>query len=325
MAPTLLRPPVLAAWGAGVDSTAMLIELVARGEPVDQVLFADVGAEKAETLAFVPVFRAWLASHGVPSEVVRYAPKNFKNWPPYRTLTENLLTNGTLPGIAFGRGTCAQKWKAAPQHAWAKAWPLAQGAWASGNKVVKLIGYDAGPADDRRYRVASAIDDPLYEHRYPLREWGWTRDDSIARIRRAGLPVPVKSACFFCTAARPDEVRGLPRTQLRQIVLIEARARPRLRTVEGLWRQEVKGARGAETRPGSMTAFIRQEGLLEAAEIEAIVEDAPRSLTRWQAAVAEVADRPEMRRWVTVFDAFAGRTAALDAAPGLYDGLERRP
>lgn len=97
------RSPVLAAWGAGVDSTAMLIELIARREPVDQVLFADVGAEKAETLAFVPVFRAWLADHGVASEVVRYAPKNFKNWPPYRTLTENLLTNGTLPGIAFGR------------------------------------------------------------------------------------------------------------------------------------------------------------------------------------------------------------------------------
>ena len=46
-----LRSPVLAAWGAGVDSTAMLIELIDRGEPVDQVLFADVGAEKAETLA----------------------------------------------------------------------------------------------------------------------------------------------------------------------------------------------------------------------------------------------------------------------------------
>ncbi|PNB46055.1 hypothetical protein C1X29_28685, partial [Pseudomonas sp. GW456-12-10-14-LB2] len=87
-----------------------------------QVLFADVGTEKAETLAFVPLFRAWLADHGVPSEVVRYQPKNFKNWPPYRTLTENLLTNGALPGIAFGRGTCSQKWKAAPQHAWAQAW-----------------------------------------------------------------------------------------------------------------------------------------------------------------------------------------------------------
>jgi len=304
----------------------MLIELVSRREPVDQVLFADVGAEKAETLAFVPLFRDWLAARGVPSEIVRYRPKNFKNWPPYRTLTENLLTNATLPGIAFGRGTCSQKWKAAPQHAWARAWPPAREAWAAGRKVIKLIGYDAGPADDRRYRVASALDDPFYEHRYPLREWGWTRTDSIARIERAGLPVPVKSACFFCTAARPDEVRALPVEQLRQIVLIEARAAPRLRTIDGLWRKPVKGARGAQPRPGAMTAFIRAEGLLEEAEIDAIIDAAPRSLTRWQAAVAERPDeRPELRRWLTVFDGFAGRVGQMDAAPGLYAGLEAQP
>jgi hypothetical protein len=35
------RQPVLVAWGAGVDSTSMIIELVARGEPIDHVLFAD--------------------------------------------------------------------------------------------------------------------------------------------------------------------------------------------------------------------------------------------------------------------------------------------
>lgn len=326
MVPLTDRAPVLAAWGAGVDSTAMLVELVECGEPVDQVLFADVGAEKRETLAFVPVFRAWLAERGVPSAIVRYSPKNFKNWPAYRTLTENLLTNGTLPGIAFGRGTCSQKWKAAPQHAWARAWPPAIAAWAAGRRVVKLIGYDASPADDRRYRAVQNLDDPLYEHRYPLREWGWRRDDCARRISAAGLPVPPKSACFYCTAARPAEVRGLPRAQLRQIVLIEARAKPRLRNVEGLWRQTVKGARGATPRPGSMTEFIRQEALLDPAEIEAIVALAPRSLLRWQAAVAESeGDRPEMARWMTVFDAFAGDTGDMDAAPGLYAGLERRP
>ena len=43
-----------------------------------------------------------------------------------------------------------------------------------------------------------------------------------------------------------------------------------------------------------------------------------------QHALFDAADRPEMRRWLTVFDAFAGRTAGLDAAPGLYDGLESR-
>lgn len=144
------RPPVLAAWGAGVDSTAMLIELVERGETIDHVLFADTGAEKPATYAFVPVFIAWLEARQVPVSVVRYEPKSFKNFPPYRTLDENCFTNGTLPSISFGFSSCSQKWKIAPQNAWADSWEPARRAWAGGGKVVKLIGYDCSPADLKR-------------------------------------------------------------------------------------------------------------------------------------------------------------------------------
>lgn len=314
------RPPVLAAWGAGVDSTAMLVELVSRGEAIDQVLFADTGAEKPDTYAFIPIFRRWLERRGVASEVVRYRPTRFKNWPPYHTLTENLLTNGTLPSIAFGRGTCSLKWKVAPQHAWAKTWAPAQAAWARGDKVVKLIGFDCGGADDRRYAEAAKLDDPLYTHRYPLREWGWTRADCAARIEHAGLPLPPKSACFFCTASRPEEVRALPQAQLRQTELIEARARPRLRKVEGLWRTAVAGRRGATARPGSMTVFIRNEGLLAEAEIEAITSAAPAALVRWQAEAAQrpLEQRPQMRQWLQLFDQTSGAAWRPQGAPALY-------
>jgi hypothetical protein len=88
----------MAAWGAGVDSTAMLIELITRVETVDVALFANTGGERPETYAFIPIFTKWLADRGVPFVEVRYEPKAFKNWPPYRTLEENCLTNGTLPG-----------------------------------------------------------------------------------------------------------------------------------------------------------------------------------------------------------------------------------
>lgn len=319
------RTPVLAAWGAGLDSTAMLVELVSRGEPVDQVLFADTGAEKPETYAFIPLFRRWLQERGVPSEVVRYRPSNFKNWPPYRTLTENLLTNGTLPSIAFGRGTCSQKWKVAPQHAWAKGWPPAKAAWARGEKVIKLIGFDCSRADDRRYAEAARRDDPLYHHRYPLREWGWTRADCAARIARAGLPQPPKSACFFCTASRPDEVRALPKAQLRLIVLIEARAKPRLRNVDGLWRRPVMGRRGSAARPGSMTGFIRSEGLLPPAEVEAIETLAPEALVRWQDRAADrpAEHRPELRKWLQLFEAVAGELWRLEEGDRLYEHARR--
>lgn len=306
------RCPVLAAWGAGVDSTAMLIELVARGEPTDAVLMADTGSERPETEAYVPIFRAWLDDHGVENHMVRYEPHRFKHWPPYRSLLENLLTNGTLPSISFNRHSCSQKWKIAPQDRWAERWPMAQAAWARGDRVVKLIGYDCSPADNRRYAHREGYHDPRFVFRYPLREWGWTRSDCIARIEAAGLPVPVKSSCFFCAAMKPEEVRSLPAEYLRLIVLIEARASPRLRTVEGLWRKAVKGNMGAQARPGSMTAFIRQEALLPEAEIDAIISTAHADLLDFQRAAARspIEDRASMEEWLARFHAGALRLAA---------------
>jgi hypothetical protein len=85
-----------------------------------------------------------------PVTVVRYEPKNFKNYPPYSTLEQNCLSNATLPSKAFGFGSCSQKWKASPQDAWTKKWRPALDAWAAGLKVQKLIGYDCSPQDSRR-------------------------------------------------------------------------------------------------------------------------------------------------------------------------------
>src|SRR3546814_1634578 len=78
---------------------------------------------------------------------------------------------------------------------------------------------------------------------------------------RSGLPVPPKSSCFFCPAMRPHEVDALSKDELRTIVLMEARAKPRLRTIDGLWRKPVLGRGSATPRPGNITAYIRQQGL----------------------------------------------------------------
>ncbi|ABQ71361.1 hypothetical protein Swit_5253 (plasmid) [Rhizorhabdus wittichii RW1] len=293
------RAPVILAYGIGVDSTALLIELHARGETPDLVLTADPGAEKPDTYEYQTMMAAWMASRGIPYEVVAYRPKRFKHYPPYATILTNLLANATLPSISLGRHSCSLKWKVAPQDAFLKQWPPAKAAWAAGRKVVRLIGYDASPADARRYRHAAGIDDPLFECRYPLRDWGWTRARCEARIAQAGLPVPPKSSCFFCGAIEPDEVRALPAWCLRLIVLIEARAAPRLHTVEGLWR------RSTRTRPGRITDFIRAEKLLPQAEISEILRTAPTDLLRFQdaAALVPVSERPTMEQWLADFTA----------------------
>ena len=300
--------PVVAAWGVGVDSTAMLVELVESGDAPDLVLFADTGNERATTYAFLPIFARWLAMHGIQVKVVRYQAKRFKHYPPYRTLGENCLTNGTLPSIAFGRKSCSQKWKISPQNSYVQNWEVAREWWAEGGRVTKLIGYDCSPADLKRYAEAEGYDDPLYTYRYPLRELGWERKDCVARIQRAGLPVPTKSACYFCTATKPAELHTYPQEHLRTIVLMEARAYPRLQTVEGLWRTSIKGHRGATPRPGRMSEYIAMQGILPEGEVERIWKLAPVHLIKWQQAFATGQHTGEMKEWLELFE----RASAFD-------------
>ena len=272
--------PLVVAYGLGVDSTAMLIGLVERGERPDAILFADVGAEKDETYAYLPIIDAYLERAGFPTvTVVRYAPQNFKHYPPYATLEQNCLTNGTLPSEAFGFGSCSQKWKAAPQKKWLEQWAPARETWARGEKVLRAIGFDASCADQKRRYRAETIVDERYEYVYPLQAWGWTREICMQKIAAAGLPVPPKSSCFFCPNMTPAEVRELPADKLRRIVFMEARAKPRLEKIEGLWRNGVKGKKDpAKKRPGRMTDFIRAERLLPVAEVLKIEAEAPAEL-----------------------------------------------
>ena len=101
------RGPTVLAYGVGVDSTAILVELEARGSLPDLVLTADTGTEKPETYEYQAMIAAWMAQRGIPYEVVRYVPKRFKHWPPYFSLLENVLTNATLPSISMGRHSCS--------------------------------------------------------------------------------------------------------------------------------------------------------------------------------------------------------------------------
>lgn len=313
-------PPVVVAYGGGVDSTAMLIELVERGERIDIVLFADTGSEKPETYLFVWLFSQWLADRGVRLVVVRYEPQRFKHWPPYRSLDENCFTNGTLPSISFGRHSCSLKWKVEPQDRWLETWEPAVACWAAGGKVVKLIGYDAGPADTKRFAHAVGQEDARFDYRYPLREWGWDREACKARIAAAGLPIPAKSACFMCGASKPWEIDALPVAQLRRIVLMEARAKPRLRNVEGLWRKAVQGKNGATPRPGAMTDYIRERGLLPLEELEEIVAMAPAALVRFQDAEGRfpLHQRAELGAWLKLFDARDAGVFDVSADRQLY-------
>lgn len=124
--------PLVVYYGMGRDSTALLVGLQQRGVRPDAILFADVGAERQATYDFLPVINDWLARVGFPLvTVVRYKPKNYKHWPPYHSLEENILTNIAMPSIACGGHSCSSKWKIEPQNAWLEKWPGRRGHGAS--------------------------------------------------------------------------------------------------------------------------------------------------------------------------------------------------
>lgn len=259
-----VREPLVVSYGLGVDSTAMLIGLHARGIRPDLILFADTGSEKDSTYEYLPVINGWLRSVGWPEvTVVRYEPNpnRLKHWPAYDSLESNCTSNGTLPSLAFGfhRKSCSLKWKAGPMDSYVKKWAPAIEAFRAGKKVRRLIGYDDSPADRRRFAKVKDKNHELWSFEYPLIEWGWTRDRCKEVIAAAGLPVPPKSACYFCPATKAAELHELKETYLRRIVAMEARAEPNNTAINGLW-----------GKGDSMTDYIRDNGLLAAHEIDRI-------------------------------------------------------
>lgn len=210
--------------GGGVDSTAMLIGMVKRFEPVHLILFSDTGGEKNHTYSYLHTFSDWLQQHGYPP-IIQLLPRR-------KTLEQDCLDRNALPSIAYGFKTCSQRFKTQPQEVFLNNWKPAIDEWKAGAKVTKLIGYDA----DEAHR-AKDFSDKKYTVRYPLIEWNWGRDEAIKAIKDAGLPVPGKSACFFCPSSKKAEILQLklqyPQLAQRAIAMEE---NAELTTVKGLGR-----------------------------------------------------------------------------------------
>ncbi len=89
--------------------------------------------------------------------------------------------------------------------------------------MLKFIGFDA--TEDHRVKggggtyatkginICPRPELPNYQDRYsieyPLRHFGMDRAACIAEIQSVGLPVPPKSACFFCPAMKEVEILQL--------------------------------------------------------------------------------------------------------------------
>ena len=192
---------IAVAYGGGTNSTAMLVGMKNTGIRPDYITFADTGAEKPHTYEHIKVMQEWLESVGFPPIItVHKVDKNGDRL----TLEQNCLKKKMLPSIAYGFKTCSKKYKIQPQDKYFNNLPETKKVFKEGGKITKYIGYDA----DEPHR-AKIMDDKKYRYKYPLIEWGWGRDECIEAIKAEGLPLPHKSACFFCPASKQYEIKNL--------------------------------------------------------------------------------------------------------------------
>lgn len=227
--------PLIVGFGGGVNSMAALVLLRRAGIRPDLVSFADTGGEKPETYAYLSVVSEWLARAGFPELVV------VKNESPVSgdaTLEASCVRRQTLPSRAFGYSSCAMRWKVEPQDKFLNHWPPAVAAWVAGKKPIKVLGYDGG-----EQRRASITETTKLRFWYPLLDERIDREGCVELLRSEQLPLPPKSACFFCPSSTKTEVLALRREHpdlFARAVAMEAGAaaneKDPLRDVKGLGR-----------------------------------------------------------------------------------------
>lgn len=202
-------------YGGGVQSTALLV-LAATGQIEPRpFLFANVGedSETWRTLDYVwTVAMPYAAGHGIGLLELQRRWSRGERAGRVQTLRARMMrpSSRSLPiPVRMANGapntrSCTASFKVEVIGRLLQSW----GATAEHPAEVAL-----GISTDEIQRAHPGID-PLapYQRRvYPLLDLGLSRVDCRAIIAGAGLPVPAKSACYFCPYHDTESWRRLKR------------------------------------------------------------------------------------------------------------------
>lgn len=186
---------IAVSFGAGVNSTAILIGFHEMNVIPDLITFADTGAELPHTYEHRDKVNEWLKTIGFP-EITNVKYKR-------ETLEDNCHRVGCLPSLAYGYKKCSQKFKVGPQNQFFNSHKPAKDIWKNGDKIVKCLGFDF----DEWHRLKE-MDDKKYEYYYPLVDWHWNRKRCEEKVVEYGFKA-MKSSCYFCPAMNKHEVINL--------------------------------------------------------------------------------------------------------------------
>jgi hypothetical protein len=186
--------------GGGVQSSALVVLAGTGRIEADAAVFANTGddSEAPWTLNYVrDVLTPWAADHGIPIVEVgamRHGePETLAG--RIRDTSRALIPIPVRLGSgAPGNRTCTKDFKVIPIARWLRA----QGA-SKDNPATVHIGFST----DEVVRVGRRPSNPYEILSYPLLDLDLSRADCQHLIASTGLPVPRKSACYFCPYSSP--------------------------------------------------------------------------------------------------------------------------
>jgi len=167
----------IVSYGGGQNSTAMIIEMVARKMPINEIIFCDVGNEMPETYTFLKEFEDWCSKKGLKFTQIESNLGTIKDY---------YLEKKLIPYRMFRH--CTDKFKVRPMNDYIK-------------KVYGIktpINMFMGIANDEKHRSEKIRGRKQFTHLFPLIEWELDRLGCVEIIKKEGLSVPVKSGCYFC-------------------------------------------------------------------------------------------------------------------------------
>ena len=197
----------VANFSGGKDSTAMVLHMIERGEPLDEVVFCDTTMEFPAMIRHVEKVKQVIEAAGIKFTTLR-AEHDFEYYliehqPKKRKETSDFYG---MPG--YGWPGVFSRWctKALKQK-------LLSDYFRGLREHYKVLHY-VGLAADEDYRLERQTNQNP-NHRHPLRDWGWTEENAMQYCVDHGYDWDGlysffnRVSCWCCPLQSLDDLRAL--------------------------------------------------------------------------------------------------------------------
>ncbi len=167
----------IVSFGAGQNSTAMIILMKKKNIPINEIIFANVGDnnEEPETYIFIEEFKEWCKKNDLQFTTVKSHLGNLKDYYYKRKI---------IPYRMFR--SCSDKFKVRPINKYIK------------ENYKERVNIFMGIGIDERRRSYNFTETKTAFYNFPLIDYNIDRKGCIDIIKKEGINIPVKSGCYFC-------------------------------------------------------------------------------------------------------------------------------